>query len=102
MEKEQAAELFRILGDINRLKIIKILANSDEICACKFLDIVDCGQSTLSFHLSSLADSNLVTYRKEGKKVLYKINHELLDELMKFIYSPCENFKKGIFCENEK
>lgn len=36
MTKEEA-NLFKILGDINRLKIIKILTNTGkEVCACNF------------------------------------------------------------------
>ena len=101
MEKEEAANLFKVLGDVNRLKIIKILVNTGEVCACKFLNCVECGQSTLSFHLQTLADNNLVTFRKEGKKVLYKANHVLLKELMDFLYKPCANFKKKEFYEKD-
>lgn len=99
MTKEEA-NLFKILGDINRLKIIKILTNTGkEVCACIFLKCVDCGQSTLSFHLQALSDCNLVTSRKDGKKILYKINSDILKELMKFIYSPCKDFNMEYFLQ---
>ncbi len=97
MNLEEASNLFKLLGDANRLKIVKILVNAGEVCACKFLNCVDCGQSTLSFHLQLLKENGIVSCRKDGKKMLYSANNELLKELMEFMYRPCENFKKELF-----
>lgn len=100
--KEEAANLYKVLGDVNRLQIVKILYNLDEVCACKFLKCVKCGQSTLSFHLQTLLDAKLLSCRKDGKKVLYKVDKDKIKELMEFIYTPCANFNKWEFENEEK
>lgn len=94
MHKAEASNLFKALGDETRVKIVKILYHTDEICACKFLDMVDCGQSTLSHHLSILSKCGLLSQRKEGKKILYSCNKDLVDQLMDFIKTKC-NCCKG-------
>ena len=90
MHKQEASVLFKALGDETRVKIVKVLYHNQEICACKFLDMVDCAQSTLSHHLSILVEVGLLTHRKEGKKMLYSCNKQLVDELMTFIPTRCK------------
>lgn len=69
----QAARVFKALGDENRLQILGLL-QSGEKCACKLLDALQIGQSTLSHHMKILCDSGLVQGRKEGKWVHYSID----------------------------
>ena len=90
MKKEHAAKLFKSLSDPNRLKIVKLLQNNEEICACRLLDIVDCKQATLSHHLSVLAEDELVLSRREGKNVIYRANLPLIRELIDFMSDSCE------------
>lgn len=93
MDKRLASELFKALGEENRLKIVKILMINDEVCACKFLDMVNCKQATLSHHLSTLSDLNLIASRRDGKRIMYSCNKELVKELMEFLLTPCEGCK---------
>lgn len=90
MHKKEASDLFKLLGDENRVKICKFLYNKGEMCACELLKIVDCKQATLSHHMNLLVKSNLVFARENGKWVHYTINKELLLELMNFFSSPCQ------------
>lgn len=89
MHKQEASILFKALGDESRVKIVKVLYNKGEICACKLLDIVECKQATLSHHLKVLSNLELITCRKDGKQRLYSCNKELVDELMSFVSTPC-------------
>ena len=85
MKANEAASYFKALGDDNRLLIIKALHSEEEICACKFLDIVNCGQATLSHHLSLLSKMGLLKSRRDGKRILYSKNKEILNELMNYL-----------------
>lgn len=85
MKANEAANCFKVLGDENRLLIIKALCSEDEICACKFLDIVNCGQATLSHHLSVLSQIGLLKSKRDGKRILYSLNNELLSEIMNYL-----------------
>ena len=89
MKKEEAALRFKALGDLSRLRIVKYLYNKGETCACKFLDIIECGQPTLSHHLKILTEAGLVSVRRDGTKMMYSCNKEAVDELMAFISTPC-------------
>ncbi len=75
----------KALSDETRLLIVLELKKTDELCACKLLEIVDCNQSTLSHHMKILVDSGLVNARKEWKWVYYSLNKEKTDELIKFL-----------------
>ncbi len=90
MDKSIASSLFKALGDESRLKIVKILYKTDEICACKFLDFVSCGQATLSHHLSVLLKSDLIKQKRDGKKIMYSCNKSLINDLMNFFQKECE------------
>ena len=72
-EYAAAAKVFKAFCDENRLQILGLLI-SGEKCACKLLDELQIGQSTLSHHMKILCDSGVVRGRKEGKWVHYSID----------------------------
>lgn len=72
-EYAAAAKVFKAFCDENRLQILGLL-RSGEKCACKLLDELQIGQSTLSHHMKILCDSGVVHGRKEGKWVHYSID----------------------------
>lgn len=89
MHKDEVSYLFKALSDPSRVKIVKILYNNDELCAHTLLSAVDCGQSTLSHHMAILTESGIISSRKDGQKVQYSVNCELIDKLMDFVKTPC-------------
>ncbi len=72
-EYTEIAKVFKAFCDENRLQILEML-RSGEKCACKLLDELHIGQSTLSHHMRILCDSGIVQGRKEGKWVHYSID----------------------------
>lgn len=72
-EHTEMAKVFKAFCDENRLQILEML-RSGEKCACKLLDELRIGQSTLSHHMKILCDSGVVKGRKEGKWVYYSID----------------------------
>ena len=72
MNERKIAAIFKALGDENRIRILKLL-HGGEKCACKLLDELNIGQSTLSHHMKILCDAGIVTGRKEGKWMHYSI-----------------------------
>ena len=69
------AEVFKALGDENRLKILDMLRGG-ELSACKLLEELGIGQPTLSHHMKILCSIGLVRGRKEGRWVHYSIDPE--------------------------
>lgn len=71
----------KALSDETRVRIVKRLAQ-EEMCACKLLDIVDCGQSTLSHHMKTLISSGIVIVTEVGKWRYYALNLDLLKDFI--------------------
>lgn len=68
----------RALADENRLAIIGALADDGELCACKILERLEIGQSTLSHHMKILVDCGLVSARKDGRWMHYRLDRRRL------------------------
>jgi ArsR family transcriptional regulator, arsenate/arsenite/antimonite-responsive transcriptional repressor len=71
---EEAALLFRALGDETRLAILRQLRDQGEVCACDFLACCTKAQPTVSHHLKVLRDAGLVDTEKRGLWVHYRLN----------------------------
>ena len=63
------ADLFKVLGDTTRIKILCVLFEA-EMCVCDIAALLDMTQSAISHQLRVLKNARLVKYRKEGKVVL--------------------------------
>lgn len=85
----RAVELFHALADQTRLEILDELRDG-ECCVCELTDTLQAGQSRLSFHLKVLKDAGLITDRRDGRWMFYRVNADVLNELDEFI----ESFKQ--------
>jgi ArsR family transcriptional regulator len=65
----------KALSDDTRQRILEMLLQG-EMCVSDIVNAFDISQPTISHHLSVLKQFRLVTSRKEGKLVLYAINHD--------------------------
>ncbi|MCO5051073.1 MAG: metalloregulator ArsR/SmtB family transcription factor [Verrucomicrobiae bacterium] len=74
----------RALADATRLRIIALL-EKDELSVNELQEITRMGQSRISTHLGLLADCNLVTARRDGKRTFYKLNPEAKGTTAEFI-----------------
>lgn len=74
------AELFKVLGDSTRVKIIYALFKK-ELCVCDIAEVLQMTQSSISHQLRILRSSRLVKYRKEGKVVYYSLDDDHISEL---------------------
>ena len=75
------AELFKILGDPTRLKIVELLLES-EMCVNHIAETMEMGQSAISHQLRVLRQARLVTYRKAGKPEYYYIKADNVECLV--------------------
>ena len=76
------AELFKILGDPTRLKIVELLLEN-EMCVNHIAETMGMGQSAISHQLRVLRQARLVTYRKEGKTAYYSLNDDHVEGLVR-------------------
>ena len=82
------AELFKVFGDSTRIKILYVLFES-EMCVCDIAQLLNMSQSAISHHLKLLNQSKLVTFRKDGKSVIYSLADDhvrtILDQGMEHV-----------------
>ncbi len=78
---EANAALLKSLADETRLKIIYLLKNG-ELCACEILESIDKAQSTISHHLNLMKKEGVLSARKQGIWVYYKLaNDNIIENL---------------------
>jgi ArsR family transcriptional regulator len=81
-EADATAELFRALGDPARVKIVNLLATSDEpVCACELYEPIGLSQPTVSHHLKKLTDAGLLDRKQRGKWAYFSLNPDALRTL---------------------
>ena len=74
-EAEGTAALFRALADPGRVRIVNVLATSDEpVCVCELIEPLGLSQPTVSHHLKKLTDVGLLEREQRGKWAYFSIN----------------------------
>ena len=68
---QNAAEVFKRLGDTTRMRIFWLLCNCEE-CVINISAMLEISSPAASHHLRSLRESRLITSRRDGKEVYYK------------------------------
>lgn len=64
--------LFRALADRTRLRLLNLMGD-DELCVCFFVEILRTNQPKISRHLAYLRRAGVVSARREGKWMHYRI-----------------------------
>lgn len=72
-EAQEMAEFFAALSDTTRLRLISLLA-ATECCVCDLATQLGMTESAISHQLRTLRAARLVSYRKEGRQVFYRLH----------------------------
>ena len=88
------SELFKILGDLTRIKIIWTLDNN-EMCVCDIANVLNMTKSSISHQLAILKNAGIVRYRKSGKEVYYTLADEHINKLYEIGLEHIEHRMKG-------
>ena len=68
----KASDMFSLIGDSTRLKILWLLCHSEE-CVINIAAAIDMSSPAVSHHLKVLKNQGLITQRREGKEVYYTL-----------------------------
>ncbi len=77
----EASELFKMLADPTRLRILSALA-SGELCVHHLSEALGMSQSAISHQLAALRAARLVEARREGKSVAYSLADDHVTALL--------------------
>lgn len=87
---------FAALADKTRLRLLNLMRNG-EVCVCFFAETLETNNPKISRHLSYLKRAGLVSARRDGKWMHYRINEptnkaaaEVFDATMKMLEADPE------------
>jgi ArsR family transcriptional regulator, arsenate/arsenite/antimonite-responsive transcriptional repressor len=91
-EAETYASWFKALADPTRIRILNLLATSDEpVCVCDITDHFPLGQPTISHHLKVLRDVRFVVAERRGTFMHYRVNRACLEEFPEAVRRILDN-----------
>ncbi len=83
---EARAQIAKAMAHPSRLMILDALGEK-ELCVCDLTELVGADQSTVSKHLTVLKNAGLVSGRKEGSMIYYRVQCSCLDGFFECIES---------------
>lgn len=71
--------VFKCLADDTRARLMFLITREDELCVCELTCALDESQPKISRHLAQLRTCGLLTDRRQGQWVYYRLHPELPD-----------------------
>ena len=88
-------EVFKLLADKSRLKILLALAREGEMHVSALCELLEQSQPAVSHHLTLLRMAGLVGFRRDGKHNFYRLQSELIRDLIEQFFADAGNGHKA-------
>ncbi|MCO4339270.1 metalloregulator ArsR/SmtB family transcription factor [Staphylococcus agnetis] len=79
---KDVSQMFKSIADLNRAKMTYALCIHEELCVCDIATLLNITVANASHHLRLLYNNGVVTYRKDGKRAMYRIYDEHIRQIM--------------------
>ena len=89
------AEMFKILGVENRIRIIDLLKKKGPLGVNELAETLEITPSAVSQHLKILRHAGLVRNERKGYWIPYKVNEEALEQCQELLSKVCSCGCKG-------
>lgn len=91
MEEHAAVDALGALAQHTRLRLVRHLIQLGPAGAAagELAERFELAPATLSFHLSQLAHTGLVTWHREGRRIIYAASYDRMRELMAYLWENC-------------
>jgi DNA-binding transcriptional ArsR family regulator len=86
-ESSSASDVFKALGDPIRLDIIRQVAEAGELAWGALEETLPVSKPTISYHIKTLVQANLLSVRKDGRNFYYTIRRDTLGSLLDEIWA---------------
>lgn len=70
-----SSQFLKALSHPTRLQILDRLKDEEELCVCHIYEDLNLEQSNVSQHLKILKDQGILSSRKDGLQVMYRVNN---------------------------
>ncbi|MCL6268853.1 metalloregulator ArsR/SmtB family transcription factor [Sansalvadorimonas sp. 2012CJ34-2] len=76
---ESPTDLFKILSDGTRLRILMMIEDEKELCVSELVGALNESQPKISRHLAQMRDVGILEVRRQGQMMFYHLAHGLPD-----------------------
>ena len=73
-EATALAQMFRLLGDPTRVRILFALLEAGELCVCDIAAVVETSETKVSQAMSLLRTAGVVRNRRDGRNIFYRLD----------------------------
>ena len=80
-DADELAARFKALSDPARLRLLSLMAERGEVCACELVKPLGVSQPTVSHHLRVLYEAGLVSKERRGRWIYYEVVDSTVDAL---------------------
>jgi ArsR family transcriptional regulator len=93
------APVFRAFGDLNRMKIIKVLASNPEnsLCVSEIAEMLGISQPATSQHIKVLSNNGILIPNRVENRTYYSIDakklreyNDIIDHMFRMAFVRCE------------
>lgn len=67
------SDMLKAIAHPTRIEILLLLKNKEELCVCDIYEVLELEQSNVSQHLKVLKDKCILSSRKDGLRVMYRV-----------------------------
>ncbi len=79
--RENIARIFKALGDSNRLDIVMAIGE-DARSVTEIITAIGLSQTLVSFHLRILREANIVTTKRDGPFIFYRLSDPIINNIL--------------------
>jgi DNA-binding transcriptional ArsR family regulator len=79
---EEQAEIFKLLGEPGRLRMLHALADAGELCVCDLAATIDGTETAVSHAMRLLRAAGVVRNRRDGRMVYYRLADDRVRALL--------------------
>ena len=84
-EATRLAHVFAALGDPVRLRLLSMVASTDEMCSCNLEGPLGRSQPTVSHHTKILSEAGLIQGEKRGRWMWWTVVPERLETIRQLL-----------------
>ena len=81
-EWKDMSKVFIALGDEHRQRILLLFESAERLNVGQIAEVSTLARSTVSHHLKTLRDANVLSSEKVGKEIYFWINRPFLEETL--------------------
>jgi len=97
MDKElatHAAEVLKAVAHPLRLQIVELL-EKNELCVSEIVEALGEKQAITSQQLTIMKDRGILTSRRDGARVFYRLQNKNVSRVLDCVYNHCQARKRG-------